>query len=143
MQIFQKSVKICAFGVMGVSLLSACTRMQPSPAEQIQQVRATVGNKADLPKVSKAKSQIESRFLCEKEKVVRVMYPKKMNTKNAKNDRITVTFNGLTHTLSPVVSKNGKKYTNIRWTWWESRSGKAYLMENPQTVLAENCVKQR
>ncbi len=141
MQIIPKSLKIGAFWTIGVGLLSACTQMQPSPADQVQQVRAKVGDKADLPKVSKAKSQIESRFLCEKEKVVRVMYPKK-NTKNAKSERITVSFNGLTHTLSPVVAKNGKKYTNIRWTWWELRSGKAYLMENPQKILAENCLKQ-
>ena len=74
---------------------------------------------------------------------MRVAYLKKQNGRNVKSNRVTVSYNGISHTLSQTVTKNGKKYSNMRWTWWEPRNGKATLIENPQKPLAENCTKKK
>lgn len=118
-------------------LISGCT----SPVEQVQQVQQTNSDNAEQVKKvaqrSVVKNQAMSLYLCKNDKEVRIL-----KTKGKKNS-ISVTFMDTTHTLSPTVTKNGKKYSNIRWVWWEMRSGIAELYDNNKKALAKECIKQR
>ncbi len=122
-------------------LISGCTKVAVSPVEQMQQVQKTNSdNTEQVKKVAQrsvVKNQAMSLYLCKNDKEVRIL-----KTKGKKNS-ISVTFMDTTHTLSPAVTKNGKKYSNIRWVWWEMRSGIAELYDNNKKVLAKECIKQR
>ena len=122
-------------------LISGCTKVAVSPVEQVQQVQKTNSNNVEQVKKvaqrSVVKNQAMSLYLCKNDKEVRIL-----KTKGKKNS-INVTFMDTTHTLSPAVTKNGKKYSNIRWVWWEMRSGIAELYDNNKKVLAKECIKQR
>ena len=122
-------------------LISGCTKVAVSPVEQVQQVQKTNSdNTEQVKKVAQrsvVKNQAMSLYLCKNDKEVRIL-----KTKGKKNS-ISVTFMDTTHTLSPTVTKNGKKYSNIRWVWWEMRSGVAELYDNNKKVLAKECIKQR
>ena len=122
-------------------LISGCTKVAVSPVEQMQQVQKTNSdNTEQVKKVAQrsvVKNQAMSLYLCKNDKEVRIL-----KTKGKKNS-ISVTFMDTTHTLSPAVTKNGKKYSNIRWVWWEMRSGVAELYDNNKKVLAKECIKQR
>ena len=129
--------------------LSACSELTPSPVEQMQQVQQNAMKQTDeikaLPKqtkVSVVKKQSVTRFICKKDKEGQEGSSQTKHAKNAKLNAINVSFAGTTHTLSPTVTKNGKKYSNIRWVWWEPLNGKAELYDNKKNVLAEGCVKQ-
>lgn len=129
--------------------LSACSELTPSPVEQMQQIQQNAMKQTEevksLPKqakVSVVKKQSVTRFICKKDKEVQVRSSQTKNGKNAKLNAISVSFAGTTHTLSPTVTRNGKKYSNIRWVWWEPLNGKAELYDNKKNVLAEGCVKQ-
>ena len=113
-------------------LISGCTKVAVSPVEQVQQVQQTNSDNAE-----QVKNQDMSLYLCKNDKEVRIL-----KTKGKKNS-ISVTFMDATHTLSPTVTKNGKKYSNIRWVWWEMRSGIAELYDNNKKALAKECIKQR
>lgn len=135
----RKKIPLLFTTILSLGLLSACAKIEPSPVEQVQRAnKSTVANES-VAKISKAKQQTNAKFICKNDKQVRVTYIKKNSTKN---NRVTVSFNGVSDTLSPTVTKNGKKYNNMRWTWWEPRNGKAVLMTSGQKVLAEGCVKQ-
>ena len=107
----------------------------------MQQVQQTNSDNAEQVKEiaqrSVVKNQAMNLYLCQDDKEVRIL-----KTKGKKNS-ISVTFMDATHTLSPTVTKNGKKYSNIRWVWWEMRSGVAELYDNNKKVLAKECIKQR
>ena len=122
-------------------LISGCTKVAVSPVEQVQQVQQTNSDNAEQVKKgaqrSVVKNQAMSLYLCKNDKEVRIL-----KTKGKKNS-ISVTFMDTTHTLSPTVTKNGKKYSNIRWVWWEMSSGVAELYDNNKKVLAKECIKQR
>ena len=122
-------------------LISGCTKVAVSPVEQVQQVQQTNSDNAEQVKEiaqrSVVKNQAMNLYLCQDDKEVRVV-----KTKGKKNS-ISVTLMDATHTLSPTVTKNGKKYSNIRWVWWEMRSGVAELYDNNKKVLAKECIKQR
>lgn len=122
-------------------LISGCTKVAVSPVEQVQQVQKTNSDNAEQVKEvaqrSVVKNQAMNLYLCKDDKEVRIL-----KTKGKKNS-ISVTFMDTTHTLSPAVTKNGKKYSNIRWVWREMRSGIAELYDNNKKVLAKECIKQR
>ena len=122
-------------------LISGCTKVAVSPVEQVQQVQQTNSDNAEQVKEiaqrSVVKSQAMNLYLCQDDKEVRIL-----KTKGKKNS-ISVTFMDATQTLSPTVTKNGKKYSNIRWVWWEMSSGVAELYDNNKKVLAKECIKQR
>lgn len=127
--------------VSALLLISGCTKVAVSPIEQVQQVQQTNSNNAEQVKEvaqrSVVKNQAMNLYLCKNDKEVRIL-----KTKGKKNS-ISVTFMDTTHTLSPTVAKNGKKYSNIRWVWREMRSGVAELYDNNKKVLAKECIKQR
>ena len=122
-------------------LISGCTKVAVSPVEQVQQVQKTNSDNAEQVKEvaqrSVVKNQAMNLYLCKDDKEVRIL-----KTKGKKNS-ISITFMDTTHTLSPAVTKNGKKYSNIRWVWWEMRSGIAELYDNNKKVIAKECIKQR
>lgn len=124
--------------------LSGCANVAVSPVEQVQQVQQAANSPVvaakPVSKRSVVKNQAISLYLCKDDKEVRVL--KSKNKKNGKNT-VSVTFMGANHTLSAAVTKNGKKYSNIRWIWWEPREGNAELYDNNKQILAEDCVKQR
>lgn len=130
--------------ISALFILSGCSNVAVSPVEQVQQVQQAGNSPVVAPKpVSKrsvVKNQAISLYLCKDDKEVRVL--KSKSKKNAKST-VAVTFMGTTHTLSAAVTKNGKKYSNIRWIWWEPRTGNAELYDNNKQILAEDCVKQR
>lgn len=126
--------------IAGAILLVACGSTQKSPAEQIQQKQKV---KKPIKTVAKGveKNPTVIVYRCNKNKSVQVERQKKTK-KSMKKETVTVTFQGTTHRLSSVVTKNGKKYTNIRWTWHETRNGTAFLYNNSNKTLAANCVKK-
>lgn len=138
------SIKIQASGLfLFGAVLSGCTPLTIAPAEQIQQLQQTdsLASSEALTKKRVVKNQTVSRYLCKGNQEVRIVQSK--NSKNSKSKTINVSFQGSTHTLSPIVTKNGKKYSNIRWIWWEKVDGKSVLYNNKKKVLAERCVKQK
>lgn len=116
--------------------LCGCSATTIAPAEQIQQ-RTEQKAQSTVKGRDVVKKQFVTEYVCDKQYFVRVQ---KSSAK--KNSTVTVTFNQVSHKLSPTVAKNGKKYSNIRWTWLEGFDGKATLSDNRHRVLASNCVKK-
>lgn len=82
-----------------------------------------------------------SRYLCKDCKEVRVVRAVQKNKKAKKRTVINLTFNDITQRLTPSVSETGKKYSNIRWHWYE-KSDTGMLTNSIGHTLAEGCVKQ-
>lgn len=116
--------------------LCGCSATTIAPAEQIQQ-RTEQKAQSAVKGRDVVRKQFVTEYVCDKQYFVRVQ---KSSAK--KNSTVTVTFNQVSHKLSPTVAKNGKKYSNIRWTWLEGFDGKATLSDNRHRVLASNCVKK-
>lgn len=111
--------------------LSACI----APVELIEE-----SEKEQLPAQSLrdvVKEQAISEYACTEKKTVRVQ-----RAENKKNATVTVMFDNTSYNLSPTVSDEGKKYSNIRWIWFEKSNGKAVLSDNRHNILAKNCVKK-
>lgn len=138
MNLFAKSSKL--FMVATVIALGACTAEVIPPVEQLEKVQKTSEPAKTVIKQVEKATEV-NLYLCKNNKKVEVER-QKVAKNDAKKETIMVNFQGSTHQLSPSVTKNGKKYTNIRWTWHEMRNGKAFLYDNTKKNLAENCVKQ-
>ena len=80
-------------------------------------------------------------YLCQGGKEVKVVRVVRKNKKAKTVQIINVTFNDITQRLSPVVSESGKKYSNIRWHWYE-KDRFSMLTNSQGQVLAEQCVPQ-
>lgn len=129
---------ICAIVCIG-----ACTP-KITPVDQIQQ--AQIANKDKeasqlLTKRVEHTSKI-TLYSCNNGKKVEVERQKKAKG-IGKKEMVIVSFQGTSHRLSSTVTKDGKKYTNIRWTWHEMRNGKAFLSNNTKKTLAANCIRQK
>ncbi|AGK00667.1 MliC family protein [Mannheimia haemolytica] len=138
MNLFCPSYKLI-YLTLSSAMLVACSTVV-TPVEQIHQVQK---EKESVKKVTKLIAQAPkvSLYRCENDKKVEV--ERQGRTKKAlKKEIVTVSYQGTTHQLSPSVTRDGKKYTNIRWTWHETRSGKAFLYNNTKKTLAANCIKQ-
>ncbi len=59
--------------------------------------------------------------------------------KKNKTRSISLTFNNVTHKLSPTIAENGRNYANIHWVWLE-RKDVSTLKTSVGEVLAEQCV---
>lgn len=109
--------------------LSACAPVI-APIDEVAQT---------TPKKEVVRTQAPTRktveYLCKGGKTVRLQTAHGNQAK-----KITITFNQLSHKLSPMVAAQGKKYSNIRWTWYEAPNGVGTLQNNRQILLAENCV---
>lgn len=131
-------------------MLSGCKPLE-APIEQVQRAQAVIQQTQteikpiEKVKVTVVKNQTSMQFMCKNDVVVKVQRPKakkvsqKAKRKVSSQQAILVTYGNTTHTLSPVVTKDGKKYSNIRWTWKENLSGEASLIDNSHNVLASEC----
>lgn len=130
MRLFFKQSKILCL-VSATMLIGACTSLV-TPVEQIHQAQKI---KEPAQTITKQIEQVPEVVVyhCSNDKRIEVEHYKKEN--------VIVSFEGVSHQLSSTVTKNGKKYTNIRWTWHETRGGKAFLYNNAQKTLASNCTK--
>ncbi|HGO5824285.1 TPA: MliC family protein [Mannheimia haemolytica] len=134
------SLRTIIYLTITTMLLGGCTSVVAPPVEQIHQVQKAKEPVKTITKQVEQAPQV-SLYRCSNEKKVEVERQKNAK-KGLKKEMITVSFQGTAHQLSPTVTKDGKKYTNIRWTWHETRSGKAFLYNNTKKTLAANCIKQ-
>ncbi|WP_109091873.1 MliC family protein [Aggregatibacter actinomycetemcomitans] len=78
-------------------------------------------------------------YLCKDNKTVRVV---RHTTKNKKKlNSISVTFNNVTHRLTPTIAESGRNYSNIHWLWLE-RKEFSILKSRVGEILAEQCAAQ-
>ncbi|MEG9500160.1 MliC family protein [Mannheimia indoligenes] len=139
MNLFSKSYKFIVLAVSVVFLVACTTDIIP-PVEQVEKVQKVAEPAKTVIKQVEKATEI-NLYLCKNNKKVEVER-QKVARNVTKKETIMVNFQGSTHQLSSSVAKDGKKYTNIRWTWHEMRNGKAFLYNTTKKNLAENCVKQ-
>ncbi|MFA9489315.1 MULTISPECIES: MliC family protein [unclassified Mannheimia] len=139
MNLFYKSYKFIVLSASAIVLVACATEVIP-PVEQLEKAQKTTEPAKTVIKQVEKATEV-NLYLCKNNKKVEVER-QKVAKNDAKKETIIVNFQGSAHQLSPSVTKNGKKYTNIRWTWHEMRNGKAFLYDNTKKNLAENCVKQ-
>ncbi|ANF61741.1 MliC family protein [[Haemophilus] ducreyi] len=130
------------FGIIG------CTISAP-PIERVKNMQLI--SHSALPqtslkqKVTLVKELSVAQFICKDNVVVKVQQQKKEQVAQTKyhknNTAISVTYLNSTHTLSPTVAQNGKRYSNIRWTWTE-KQGKGTLTDNSDKILASECIRK-
>ncbi|WGE85454.1 MliC family protein [Actinobacillus equuli] len=141
--------KPCCLAVCtGLLALAGCKPLE-APIEQVQRAQSVIQQAQTeikpTEKVTVVKNQTSMQFICKNDVVVKVQRPKakkvnnKAKRKVSSQQAILVTYGHTTHTLSPAVTRDGKKYSNIRWTWRESRNGEASLTDNSNNVLASEC----
>lgn len=139
--------KIVATVALLLGVLATSCQSDVAPAEQVQQqVQQQVEQNAvvaDQPAQTVVQRSVASarkweEYACAKNKTVKVQ---KRNSKQKGKKVIAVNFNDTQHLLSAVLTKDGEKYSNIRWIWWHKRSGVASLTDNSGKVLAGNCKK--
>ncbi|QGM81624.1 MliC family protein [Otariodibacter oris] len=121
--------------------LSACSLAIIAPAEQLQQKIKIEQKQVQLQnKIESSrhviKKQVVTSYLCEKSQNLRIQ------ATPDRDNLIRITFNRITHTLSPTVTSKGKRYSNIRWIWTEDLNGIGTLSDNRNNILATGCVKK-
>lgn len=116
------------------SLLGACTLPGMSPIAQVDyaQHQFISPSSSENRQVVKEKSGFD--YVCRDKQRVRVQVVNKKT--------INVTFGQTTYKLSSTVTKNHKRYSNIRWVWTEDFNGQATLKNNRNKVLAEGCERK-
>ena len=120
-----------------VALLSACSMTTISPVEEIGKKSAEIPASPEIKK-DVVKKQIITEYRCKNKKRVRIQ----QSANQKKSAPIIVNFNQTSYKLSPQVSRQAKKYSNIRWIWVEDMKGVGMLTDNSHKVLAEKCVKK-
>lgn len=137
--------KPCYLAVCTGLTLAGCKPLE-APIEQVQRAQSVIQQaQAEITsteRVTVVKNQTSMQFICKNDVVVKVQRPKvnnKAKRKVSSQQAILVTYGYTTHTLSPAVTRDGKKYSNIRWTWREGRNGEASLTDNSHNVLASEC----
>ncbi|MDD0823475.1 MliC family protein [Mannheimia sp. AT1] len=140
MDLFLKQYKPI-YLLSAIVCISACTP-RVTPVDQIQQIQKANKDKEVTQFVTKRVEHTSeiTLYRCNNGKKVEVERQKKSPA--GKKETVIVSFQGTSHQLSSAVTKDGRKYTNIRWTWHEMRNGKAFLSNNTKKTLAANCVKQ-
>ncbi|KMK50695.1 hypothetical protein RO21_10390 [[Actinobacillus] muris] len=117
-----------------IALLSGCTLPGMSPIAQIDSAQ----HQFILPPPAENRQIVKERtalnYQCKNQQRVRIQ---PLNKKT-----INVTFGHTTYKLSSTVTKNHKRYSNIRWIWTEDFKGTGTLKNNRQKVLAEGCVRK-
>ena len=123
--------------VLSILFLTACSITTVPPVEEISKKNEEVIVGREV-KPDVVKKQIVTEYSCKNKKQVRVQ--KSVGSKKAAP--ITVSFHHASYKLSPQVSRQAKKYSNIRWTWTENMQGVGTLTDNSHKILAEKCVKK-
>ena len=139
MSLFLKKYKL-RYLISTIFFIGACTPAV-TPVEQLHQAQK-VNKESTQPIIKQVEKASEIvLYRCNNGKKVEIERQKEVK-KSVQKEAITVNFQGTAHTLSSAVTKDGKKYTNIRWTWHETRKGVAFLYNNTKKTLAANCIKQ-
>lgn len=122
-----------SFIVLALIGLVACTSKPVIEKKPVKPVKTQ-------PKVLRNATQKSSvrQYVCKEGKVLRVVRYATKNKKGKLNS-ISLTFNNVTHKLSPTIAENGRNYSNIHWVWLE-RKEFSTLKSNTGDVLAEQCV---
>jgi len=110
--------------------IAACTSkpIEPKASEKPQQ-----------PVLQKATQKGSAKeYVCKGDNVIRIVRHTTRNKKGRLNS-ISLTFNNVTHKLSPTIAENGRNYSNIHWVWLE-RKEFSTLKTSVGEVLAEQCV---
>lgn len=123
--------------IIPIVLLSACSITTIPPVEQVGKNHVENPSKTEI-KRDIVKKQMTTEYRCKNKKIVRLQ----RDANQKKVTPIVVSFNKTSYKLSPQVSRQAKKYSNIRWTWVENMQGVGTLTDNSQKVLAEKCVKK-
>ena len=118
-----------SFIVLALIGLVACTSKPVTENKPVKPVKTK-------PKATQ-KSSVR-QYVCKEGKVLRVVRYATKNKKGKPNS-INLTFNNVTHKLSPTIAENGRNYSNIHWVWLE-RKEFSTLKSNTGDVLAEQCV---
>lgn len=124
-----------------IVILSACSfclvscRPAISPMEQVARLSALSPKTEKIPTAKLANAARVEEYQCAQGKTLLIQT-------QAKSKKITLTFNQISHRLSPAISRSGKKYSNIRWTWLENAQGVGQLQDNRKNRLAEQCVRK-
>lgn len=119
-----------SFVVLALVGLAACTgksAMQEKTVKPQPQV---------LQKATQKGSAKE--YVCKGDNVIRIVRHTTRNKKGRLNS-ISLTFNNVTHKLSPTIAENGRNYSNIHWVWLE-RKEFSTLKTSVGEVLVEQCV---
>lgn len=140
MSLFLKKYKL-RYLISTIFFIGACTPAV-TPVEQLHQAQKVNNKESTQPIIKQVEKASEIvLYRCNNGKKVEIERQKEVK-KSVQKEAITVNFQGTAHTLSSAVTKDGKKYTNIRWTWHETRKGVAFLYNNTKKTLAANCIKQ-
>ncbi|MBN6063135.1 MliC family protein [Aggregatibacter actinomycetemcomitans] len=114
--------------LMGLTACMVKSVEQKAPAKPLTQVLQKATQKGSA-----------QAYLCKDNKTVRVV---RHTTKNKKKlNSISVTFNNVTHRLTPTIAESGRNYSNIHWLWLE-RKEFSLLKSSVGEILAEQCVAQ-
>lgn len=101
-----------SLGLFSLFGLTACEMTQEAPIEQMQRSQIIAALAPTEMKatetVSLAKKQTTNQFVCKDGKTVKIQRATTKSTSSHER-AILVSFAGSSHTLSPVVSKTGKK----------------------------------
>lgn len=118
--------------------LTGCHLTTIAPVDQVQKNVEISPLESPTLNRTVAKRHEIAEYHCENHRKVRIQ----SNNSKHKNKSITLTFNQRSHKLSPMISEQGKKYTNLRWTWVVDFNGTGRLINNQRTILAKNCMKE-
>lgn len=129
--------------ILWVLALSAC-QTEVAPVEQVQLQVEQNSFTEDMQNQEVAQRSVASArkwivYQCDKTKVVKIQ--ERISQRKGKKI-IIVNFNDTQHTLSATVTRNGEKYSNIRWVWQKKRNNIARLTDHNGNVLANNCRKE-
>lgn len=133
-----QKLKCVALGCMLLALGGCHRAVMVSPAEQVLQQSLVEESVVDSPKRTTADPRKWVEYRCKGKKIVKIQA---LSEKKNHKASIWLTFNDIRHTLSASLTRNGTKYSNIRWTWQERFNGIATLTDNSGKILAEKCKK--
>lgn len=128
-------LRYIALAFMLVGLTSCGVPSPMSPMSKVEQINQQPEKHPTTSNRSVVKEAAVTEYQCHNQKIVRIQ-PSKTSKKNK---AISVSFEQNTHILFSTVTKQSKKYSNIRWTWREDFNGQGTLLNNRNKVLAENC----
>ena len=120
--------------------LSGCLSPVMAPVEAVEKVQQPAQEKVTAPvEQRKVVKNQAIYFVCNNNQPIQIT----QNRSEKKVKVITLTFDKTSHKLSSAVTRNGKKYSNIRWVWTEDAQGIGTLRDHSQKILAYDCKKNR
>lgn len=134
--------RIISIVLLAIGLNACQTEVSPTEEVQLQVEQHTFADEAPNQEVTQRSVASARKWIiyrCNKKKLVKIQ--ERISQQKGKKI-IALNFNDTQHTLSATVTRNGEKYSNIRWTWQKKRNGIATLRDNSGKILADNCKKE-